>query len=247
MNNPTGQEPKSISNAVPKGKTGKVVLIIVVCLIVVFIIFALLGMIVYLLYKINKQSSTSVTSVPDSSTPKSYTITPTAAPTVTFSPTSSPLPTPTSTTKIGWQRYKNARYGFNLEIPSTLTKEESANGDGATFTTYDPPMTVRVWAENNSLKLTAQEAIDFDKEDMAKNEVENLEVIEEEKITINGESAVKSVWSYSAPSTGDAITTSRAYVTKGENIYKIEFLIDTAAWAEYSEMFEEIIASLEFR
>lgn len=170
----------------------------------------------------------------------------TAAP--TSSPTNSLTPTPTTTTqtRTGWQRYENSRYKFSLEVPSTLIKEESANSDGATFTTHDPPMTVRVWAENNSLNLTAQQAIDFDKEDFAKNEAENFTTLEEEQIKMDSQSAVRSVWSYSSPETGDAITAAKAYTAKGGNIYKLEFLIDYSAWAEYSQMFDEIVASFQF-
>lgn len=249
----------------PKGKTGKIILIIVLVLIAIFIILAIFGAIFYLWYKSGKEKEKTERFMPNivTTTPqKTETPIPTATPLptpkktdgliptphLTIPPSPTPKPQEKTTPKAGWQTYENARYKFSLQVPTSFSeKQESANGDGVTFTSWNPPMTIKAWGELNSLNLTPQQAIDFDKEDFAKNEgVENFEVVEEEDITLGGERAVKSVWAYSVSATGDAITSARVYVVRGENIYKIEFLVDTGAFAEYAPMFDEIVASFEF-
>ena len=94
--------------------------------------------------------------------------------------------------------------------------------------------------------MTAQQAIDFDKQDYATNEVENLRVTVEGPIQMAGQDAIESIWQYTVPSTGDAETSARAYTVKGTTIYKIEFLIATQQWNSYSTMFDDVFTSFKF-
>lgn len=208
-----------------KGQSKIVLILLIVCIVVILI---LLGVVFYFIFRGDSQKDKESTQTQEEESKEEET------------------KSEEEDKRVGWQSYSNSRYGFKVEVPSTLDKEESANDDGATFTTWDPPMTVRTWGELNTSDLTAQEAIDFDKNDYAVNEVEGLEVVEEGKVTLGGEEGVKSVWSYSSYATGDSNTSARAYVIKGDNIYKIEFLIDTLAWSEYSSMFDEILDSFNF-
>jgi cytoskeletal protein RodZ len=171
------------------------------------------------------------------------------SPSNTPTPSTSSSETATASPKkrVGWETYNNSRFGFSVQVPPKLEKTESINNDGATFTTWDPPMTIRIWAVNNDQNLTAQQAIDFDKQDYALNEVENLRVPVEGPIEMGGQSAVESVWQYTVPSTGDASTSARAYTVKGTTIYKIEFAIATNQWDSYSTMFDDVFTSFEFK
>lgn len=205
-----------------KNKGNPLMIIIVIAAVIIAI---LAGVIIYLIFRSNGQ--------------------PTPTPSASASPLSE-TPTASPKKRVGWETYNNSRFGFSIQVPPNLEKTESQNGDGATFTTWDPPMTIRVWAENNSLNLTTQQAIDFDKQDYATNEVDNLKVIVEGTIEMGDQSAVESIWQYSAPSTGDASTSARAYTVKGTTIYKIEFLIGTDQWSSYSTMFDDIFTSFKF-
>lgn len=171
------------------------------------------------------------------------------SPSNTPTPSASSSETATASPKkrVGWETYNNSRFGFSIQVPPGMDKTASINGDGETFTTWDPPMTIRVWASNNDQNLTAQQAIDFDKQDYALNESENLRVTVEGPIEMGGQAAVESVWQYTAPSTGDASTSARAYTVKGTTIYKIEFLIGTNQWNSYSTMFDDVFTSFEFK
>jgi len=200
--------------------------LVIFLIIAVIVIIVLLAIIIYFLFKAGSQTALE----PSSS--------------LSASPSESSTAPPEQ--RAGWETYTNSRFSYSLEVPPDLEKTESQNGDGATFTTWNPPMTIRVWGENNSLNLTAQQAIDFDKNDLAVNEVENLRVIVEGTIEMGGEEAVESVWQYTAPSTGDATTSARAYTVKGDAIYKIEFLIDSERWNQYSTTFDEIFSSFQF-
>ncbi len=171
---------------------------------------------------------------------------PTPTPSVSTNSSASETPTASPQKRVGWETYTNSRFGFSMQVPPNLEKTESQNGDGVTFTDWDPPMTIRVWAVNNDQNLTAQQAIDFDKNDLAANEVENLRVTVEGPIEMGGQGAVESIWQYTAPSTGDASTSARAYTVKGTTIYKIEFLIATNQWNSYSTMFDDVFTSFKF-
>ena len=107
-------------------------------------------------------------------------------------------------------------------------------------------MTIRVWAADNSLGLTAQQAIDSDKQSLQKEGMENFRVIVEGPIEMGGEPAIESVWQYIAPPMGDAATSARAYVVKNNIVYSIEFLIDTSRWDSYSTMFDDVFTSFKF-
>lgn len=200
--------------------------LLIIIIIAAVIIAVLAGLIIYLIFKNDNQP----------------------APTPSISTTSSPSETATASPekRVGWETYSNSRFGFSLQVPPNLDKTESQNGDGATFTTWDPPMTIRVSGAYNSLEHTTQQAIDFDKNDLATNEVENLRVIIEGPIEVGNEKAIESIWQYIVPATGDAQTSARAYVIKNNIVYKIEFLIDTNQWNSYSTMFDDIFTSFKF-
>ena len=198
--------------------------LLMIIIIAAIIIALLAAVIIYLIFK-NNQAPT-----PSPSTSASASETPTASP----------------EKRVGWETYNNSRFGFSVQVPPNLDKTESQNGDGATFTTWNPPMTIRVSGAYNSFEHTAQQAIDFDKNDLATNEVENLRVTVEGPIEMGGQAAVESVWQYTAPSTGDASTSARAYTVKGTYIYKIEFLIGTDQWNSYSTMFDDVFSSFKF-
>lgn len=219
------KDDKTIGRKQTKEKMTTTVMIIII--IVAVIIAALIATIIYLVFK-NK-------------TPN-----PTPSPSASASETSL-TPTASPKKRVGWETYNNSRFGFSVQVPPKLEKTESINNDGATFTTWDPPMTIRIWAVNNDQNLTAQQAIDFDKQDYALNEVENLRVPVEGPIEMGGQAAVESVWQYTAPSTGDASTSARAYTVKGTTIYKIEFSIGTDQWSSYSTMFDDVFTSFEFK
>jgi hypothetical protein len=107
-------------------------------------------------------------------------------------------------------------------------------------------MTIRVSGSYNSQNLTVQQAIDFDKQDYATNEVENLRVTVEGSIQMGGQEAIESIWQYTVPSTGDASTLANAYTVKGDTIYKIEFEIGTDQWSQYATTFDDIFTSFKF-
>ena len=199
-------------------------LLIIIIVIAAVIIALLAGVIIYLIFKNNQV--------------------PTPSPSASAS--ASETPTASHQKRVGWETYANSRFGFSIQVPPGMDKTASINGDGETFTTWNPPMTIRVWAVNNDQNLTAQQAIDFDKQDYATNEVENLRVTVEGTIEMGGQGAVESVWQYTAPSTGDASTSARAYTVKGTTIYKIEFLIGTNQWNSYSTMFDDVFTSFKF-
>jgi cytoskeletal protein RodZ len=220
-----GKDNKGIGEKQTKEKMATTMMIVII--VVAVIITALIAVIVYLVFK-NK-------------TPN-----PTPSPSASASTSSTPAPSSSPEKRVGWETYNNSRFGFSVQVPPNLEKTESINGDGATFTTWNPPMTIRIWAINNDLNLTAQQAIDFDKQDYATNEAENLRVIVEGPIEMGGQGAVESIWQYSAPSTGDASTSARAYTIKGGTIYKIEFEIGTNFWNQYSTMFDDVFTSFKF-
>lgn len=201
--------------------------LLIIIIVAAIIISALIATVIYLVFKNKTPNQTS----PSPSASESQSETPTASP----------------KKRVGWETYNNSRFGFSIQVPPNLEKTESVNGDGVTFTTWNPPMTIRAWAVNNDLNLTAQQAIDFDKQDYAVNEVENLRVIVEGPIEMGGQGAIESVWQYTVPSTGDASTSALAYTVKGGVIYKIEFLIGTNYWNQYSTMFDDIFSSFEFK
>lgn len=207
----------------PKEKMTTAVMVIII--VAVVIIAVLVGIIIYLVFKSK---------------------TPTPSPSASVSVSQSETPTASPKKRVGWESYNNARFGFSIQVPPGMEKTASINGDGETFTTWNPPMTIRVWAENISPGLTAQQAIDADKESLIKDGMEDFKVIVEGPIEMDGQSAVESVWQYIAPPTGDAATSARAYTIKGTTIYKIEFLIDTSQWNSYSTMFDDVFESFKF-
>lgn len=205
-------------------KSSNMVIIIIIAAAVVIAVLG--GTIIYLVFRSNNQPA------------------PTSSPSVSASP--SATPTASASSRAGWETYNNSRFGFSVQVPPGMEKTASINGDGETFTTWNPPMTIRVFASNNNQNLTAQQAIDFDKQDYATNEVENLRVTVEGPIKMGGQDAVESVWQYTAPSTGDASTLANAYTVKGDTIYKIEFEIGTDQWNQYSTQFDDVFTSFKF-
>ncbi|MBU2595833.1 hypothetical protein KJ713_03320, partial [Patescibacteria group bacterium] len=197
--------------------------LLIIIIIAVVIIAVLAAIIIYLILKSNQAPT------PSPSTSASVSETATASP----------------EKRVGWETYNNSRFGYSIQVPPNLEKTESINGDGAAFTNWNPPMTITVWAKNNSLNMTAQQAIDADKEGLINDGMENFRVIVEGSIEMGGESAIESVWQYIAPPMGDAATSARAYVVKNNVIYSIEFLIDTNQWNSYSTMFDDIFTSFE--
>jgi len=198
------------------------VLIILIIAAVIIVILAVV--IVYLIVRDNK--------------------TETASPSLSAS--SNATPTASASNRAGWETYNNSRFGYSIQVPPKLEKTESTNGDGASFTTWDPPMTIRVWAENNDQNLAAQQAIDLDKQSLIQEGMENFRVIVEGPIEMGGESAIESVWQYIAPPMGDAATSARAYAIKNNITYSIELLIDTSQWNSYSTIFDDVFTSFKF-
>ena|SRR3990167_2826021 len=218
--------PAGGSGGEEKKKQNKRNILMIITVIAAVIIAFLAAVIIYLIFRSNGQPAPA--SSPSTSA--------SASETATASPKK----------RVGWETYNNSRFSYSVQVPPNLDKTESQNGDGAAFTTWDPPMTIRVSGAYNSLNHTAQQAIDFDKNDLATNEVENLKVIVEGPIEMGGQAAVESVWQYTAPSTGDASTSARAYTIKNNIVYKIEFLIATDQWNSYPTMFDDIFDSFKF-
>lgn len=54
--------------------------------------------------------------------------------------------TQTTQTKPGWSTYQNSRWPFTVNYPNGYSKEESVNGDGATFTSPDGQIELRAFA-----------------------------------------------------------------------------------------------------
>ncbi len=226
-----GEEKKSavdnISSIDNPKKNNPYKTLIIILIISVAVMIIAFGLVFYFIFKNNSKDNTVS---PSASASSSQTDTPTASP----------------KKRVGWQIYTNSRFNYSMEVPPNLEKTESINGDGASFTNWDPPMTIRVWATNNSLGLTAQQAIDSDKQSLLKDGMENFRVIVEGPIEMGGEPAIESVWQYIAPPMGDAATSARAYVVKNNIIYSIEFLIDTSQWNSYSTMFDDVFESFKF-
>ena len=211
-----------------KQKDNSVKSLLIILIIVIVLMMVGFGIVLYFIIRGNQPS-------------------PSNTPTPSTSSSSSETATASPKKRVGWETYNNSRFGFSVQVPPGMEKTASVNGDGETFTTWNPPMTIRVSGSYNSQNLTAQQAIDFDKQDYALNEVENLRVTVEGKIQMGGQDAIESVWQYTVPSTGDAITDAHAYTIKGDTIYKIEFEIATNQWNSYSTMFDDIFTSFEFK
>lgn len=75
--------------------------------------------------------------------------------------------TPSIRESVEWAFYRNGRFGYAIEYPSSLVtaQPESANGDGRVFTSTTGDYKLTVWAAFNVLELNRQllrsEAIEY--------------------------------------------------------------------------------------
>jgi hypothetical protein len=70
-----------------------------------------------------------------------------------------------------WESYANARFGFWVDVPAGLSKSESDNGDGATFSNAEGTVTISVYG-TNIVEGTFSDQLAFSRETLAGREAE---------------------------------------------------------------------------
>lgn len=195
---------------------GNVKLIIVLLIIFGIIILALLlGGGCYLLYKIGTSDNTA----------QNQTTTNRTTPKVT----------------LGWLDYKNARYNFTIKYPQSFAKTESINGDGATFTSESPKITLRVYA-NSAMGLTTDQYLAMDKESLI-IELGGVQEISNQSYTLGNLSGKRVIYQYKDPVLGEETIRDQVCAVLNDIAYNLSLTIGYSDYSEYSKMLEEMAAT----
>ena len=148
-------------------------------------------------------------------------------------------------TAEGWQTYSNSRYNFSCKYPVSFEKQESDNGDGATFTSTSPRITISAYAEANSLNQTLAEYLDNLAADLGKENSGFKELSKSDK-EIAGKIGQERVWRYQDSVEGADTIRHQVTILKDNAIYTIQMTIYYSDYEEYKPMFEEILGSFNF-
>lgn len=102
-----------------------------------------------------------------------------------------------NTNEEGQSEYSNNRFGFRVSYPSTWSKTESNNGDGATFVpTDEKKVVIRAYGYTVGMK-TLDEMI-AEQESYERLEHSDLSIVAKNNSLLDGHPAIEATWSYTA-------------------------------------------------
>ena len=148
---------------------------------------------------------------------------------------------PANTSKTGWLDYKNSRYNFAVKYPQSFEKTESINGDGATFTSQSPAITLRIFGVL-ATGMTAEQYLAMGKESLI-TEMGTVEEIGNESFNLGNLPGKRLVLKYKDPVLGEFTVEDQITAVKNDVAYNLTMTIAFSDYSEYSKMLEEMAAT----
>jgi hypothetical protein len=144
-------------------------------------------------------------------------------------------------TKSGWLTYKNSQWNYSIKYPETYSKEESANGDGATFTSTSPKIEIRSFAvlsNDQSADQYLLGILSLARESIITKSVTEIASSSQNLGDIPG---TMKIWVYDIG--GKKSVELRLAASNGSNMYNLSMTIDSLIYQDYLPTFKEMAAT----
>jgi hypothetical protein len=156
-----------------------------------------------------------------------------------------PEPEKIDITSEGWGTYENSRFGFSVKYPASFEKQESDNGDGATFSSTSPRITLSVFASLNGENQTLSSYLDSIATDL-KTENSQFSETSKKDIQIKDYTAQERVWKYEDAIEGVDMIQEQTTVLKDNNFYTIQMVIYYNDYEAYKKIYEDTVKTFNF-
>lgn len=179
---------------------------------------------------------------------KSVTASPQSTPSMSTSPTSTATTSQKTTTPSAtsnWQKYSNVRFGFTVEAPADFTKNESQNGDGATFSN-NSAATISIFGVNNSENLSLEQYLNKEYS-LLQMETPDVKETANGKILLDGCQGEKRTWQYTSVTDGVKTVLAKTTCLKNNVFYALELTSSNSAYVKYTDTFDKITTSFKFK
>lgn len=144
--------------------------------------------------------------------------------------------------QANWQTYTNSRYGFQVKMPKEFVKEESANGDGATFTQSTPSVTFTLFGVPATGQLDTY--LSTVKQVVGQNT--SVTEVQSSKTTLGNQPAEKRVWLYQNPSSNAWDYLETVIASYNGNFYSVTMNLHSGDYAKYKSTFNSVQKSFKF-